>query len=253
MSEEKITSITFWVLVLIVWALSQAPVVHIPVNFLGTWVHELGHGLGAIVTGGRFEKMIISPDFSGVAYTAIFGDGGRIVVILAGLLAPALAGLIMLIMVRGFGRSGLALTLLSLTLLVSGAVWAGDMFTRLTVIGTGIAIMLLAVKGFGVLLAILAQLIAISFAISAVSHIDYFFMQGGQSGGRPVVTDTTVLSNILGIPHVVIAVATTILSLLILFIAFRLSESLWKWRTSREKRKGGDRRGGNDRRYGKPL
>ena len=46
MSEEKITSFTFWLMVLIIWGLSQVPMVQVPIRFLGTWVHELGHGLG---------------------------------------------------------------------------------------------------------------------------------------------------------------------------------------------------------------
>lgn len=253
MSEEKITSLTFWFLVIAVWLLSQAPAVQIPINFMGTWVHELGHGLGALVSGGEFDRMIISRDFSGVAYTATYGPGGRMIVLIAGLLAPALAGAFMLILVRGFGRSSWALTLLSLSLLVSGTIWAGDMFTRLTVLGTGVLILLIALKGPSAIRAILAQIIAISFAISAVAHIDYFFMRGGQSGGQPIVSDTTVLSDLTGLPHLMLAGIITFLSLLILFIAFRLSEALWKRRSARERRKTGERRSSSERRNGKPL
>lgn len=248
MSEDKITSLTFWILVLAIWGLAQAPYANIPVNFLGTWVHELGHGLGALATGGHFEKMIISKDFSGLAYTGTYGPGGQIAVIITGLLAPALAGSIMLIMVRGFGRGGLALFLLALALLVSGTIWAGDMFTRLTVLGTGILMMLLAFKGPSTIRAILAQIIAITFTISAVGHIDYFFMKGGEASGRPVRSDTLALSELTGFPHVMLAVLITFISLLILFFAFRLSETLWKIRIKRERRKGKERRGGTERR-----
>lgn len=248
MSQDKITSLTFWLLVLAIWALAQAPYAHIPVNFLGTWVHELGHGLGALMTGGHFEKMIISKDLSGTAYTGTYGPGGRIAVIVTGLLAPALAGSIMLIMVRGFGRAGMALFLLALALIFSGTIWAGDMFTRLTVMGTGIVMILLAFKAPSTLRAILAQVIAITFAISAVGHIDYFFMKGGEASGRPVTSDTLVLSELTGFPHLALAIVITIVSLAILFLAFRLSETLWKIRIKRERRKGKERRDGAERR-----
>lgn len=248
MSEDKITSLTFWVLVLAIWGLAQAPYAHIPVNFLGTWVHELGHGLGAIMTGGHFEKMIISKDFSGLAYTGTYGPGGQIAVIVMGLLAPALAGSLMLILVRGFGRGGVALFLLALALLVSGTIWAGDMFTRLTVLGTGTVLLLFALRGSSTFRAILAQVIAITFTISAVGHIDYFFMTGGEASGRPVTSDTSVLSELIGIPHMTLAILITLLSLIILFFAFRLSETLWKIRIKRERRKGKERRGGGERR-----
>ncbi len=79
-------------------AISWMPIINwldYPFRLLLTIVHELGHGLAAILTGGSFRNFIIAPDGSGLAYTA---GGWRLVVIPAGYLGAAIfaAGLIML-------------------------------------------------------------------------------------------------------------------------------------------------------------
>ncbi|MEM6285150.1 MAG: M50 family metallopeptidase, partial [Chloroflexota bacterium] len=54
-----------------------------------TYVHEAGHGLGAVLTGGRVIRFVVSADGSGLATTA---GGTRSVVIAAGYLGAALFG-----------------------------------------------------------------------------------------------------------------------------------------------------------------
>lgn len=206
------------------------PVIGNPISFLGTWVHELGHGLGALATGGEFLKMIVSPDFSGAAHTAISGDGAQMIVIISGLLAPSIVGGVLLILARGFEKSRLALGILAIGLVVSGVLWAGDMFTRVTALGAGVALGLIIFRSPVAFLSMAAQIIAISICLNAFAQIDYFFMQGGQSGGYTVVSDTAVLSRIVGLPHKIWAIGLTIFSIGILYLAVRLSGKLAKRR-----------------------
>lgn len=200
--------------------------IRVPVTFIGTWVHELGHGLGALATGGTFERMMVSPDFSGVAYTSVAGPAEHVVVVLSGLLAPAIAGGLMLIVVRGLGLSRLALWILTGGLLLSGLLWAGDMFTRVTVLGTGAIMGLIAVKTKPSFQMVAAQIIAITFCLNAISHIDYFFMRGAVSGERSIISDTTVLAEVIGLPHFVWGILLTLMSLGILYLAMRVSEAI---------------------------
>lgn len=215
------------------WFLSQLPVVGVPINFLGTWVHELGHGIGAEISGGKFEHMIVSPDFSGRASTLITGPGSHIIVLLMGLLAPSIASFFLLILVRGLGFGRAGLILLAATLLISAVIWAGDMFTRVTVFGLGGVITLLAWRAPKIVRDITAQLVAISFAISAIASIEYFFMKGGVSGGSPAVSDTITLARLTGIPHTLLAVFITAFSLGILYLAFRISGKMWMKKAKR--------------------
>ncbi len=208
------------------WAATQVPLLAIPFTFLGTWVHELGHGLGALMTGGSFLKMIVSPDFSGTAHTAVSGQGARVVVILSGLLAPAFVGGGLLVLSRGFRQSRLALGLLTFGLILTGVLWAGDGFTRITVLAAGLIIGLLAFRAPPHIRQIAAQMIAISICLNAVTHIDYFFMRGGVSGGRAMTSDTGALAQIIGLPHLFWAMMLTVFSMGILYVSVRMSGKL---------------------------
>lgn len=66
-----------------------------PFRLLLTIVHELSHGLAALLTGGEFIRFVVFPNGAGLAYTA---GGWRLVIIPAGYLGVALfgAGLILL-------------------------------------------------------------------------------------------------------------------------------------------------------------
>lgn len=65
-----------------------------PFRLLTTLVHELGHGLAAIVTGGDFLRFVVFPDGSGLAYTA---GGWRLIVIPAGYLGAAAFGALLIV------------------------------------------------------------------------------------------------------------------------------------------------------------
>ncbi len=64
-----------------------------PFRLFGTFVHELSHGLAAIVTGGEFLRFRVEPDLSGVATTA---GGWRWVVASAGYVGSAVFGGVLL-------------------------------------------------------------------------------------------------------------------------------------------------------------
>lgn len=83
------------VALLLVW-LWQVPglgwVVY-PFRLFGTFIHELSHGLAAIVTGGTFVRFRVEPDLSGVAVSS---GGWRWVVASAGYVGSAIFGGILL-------------------------------------------------------------------------------------------------------------------------------------------------------------
>ena len=60
-----------------------------PFRLFGTFVHELSHGLAAIATGGQFQRFSVSPDLSGLAWSA---GGIRVIVSSAGYIGSAIFG-----------------------------------------------------------------------------------------------------------------------------------------------------------------
>src|SRR5262249_33735343 len=102
-----------------------------PFTLLATWVHEMGHGLTALLVGGRFEKLEVFSNASGLAHTAGYGGWRSGLVALGGLLAPPLAGASILALGRGGRRARLILFALALALAISPAIWVRST-TRIT-------------------------------------------------------------------------------------------------------------------------
>ncbi|PDW04949.1 M50 family metallopeptidase [Candidatus Viridilinea mediisalina] len=60
-----------------------------PFRLLNTFVHELSHGLAAILTGGRFERFVVYANMEGLA---LIRGGNRVIIASAGYLGAALFG-----------------------------------------------------------------------------------------------------------------------------------------------------------------
>ncbi|CAG1015282.1 MAG: M50 family metallopeptidase [Anaerolineae bacterium] len=83
-----------FLLVFILWQTgdNNSPILY-PFRLLVTFVHEAGHGISAIVTGGEFRQFTVYPNGAGVATTA---GGSRFVILQMGYLGAALFGAILL-------------------------------------------------------------------------------------------------------------------------------------------------------------
>src|SRR5215468_4157104 len=63
-----------------------------PFTLLATWVHESGHGLGALATGGHFDRLMIFWDASGWAEVRHADGWPDAISCLGGLWAPPILG-----------------------------------------------------------------------------------------------------------------------------------------------------------------
>src|SRR5258708_22002342 len=82
-----------FVLVFILWQTSNAGSLLYPFRLLVTFVHESGHGLAAIMTGGHFEKFQVFDSGAGVARTS---GGNPLFILPMGYLGAALFGALIL-------------------------------------------------------------------------------------------------------------------------------------------------------------
>ncbi len=92
-----------------------------PFRLLLTMVHELGHGLAALLTGGKFIGFVVYPSGAGLAYTA---GGWRWVIVPAGYVGVALFGATLILLGRKHGWSRLALGLMG-TAMIWLSLWYG--------------------------------------------------------------------------------------------------------------------------------
>ena len=227
----RLPAAQFWGLCFIVYLLIQFPLVRIPIVFLSTWIHELGHGLGAIFTGGEFKKLTIyPPSLSGTALTYTTHSFQKLSVLFLGLLAPSLLGVVMIFLTRGLSRYRLSLIILAVLLLVS-QIWAADAFTRLALAFGASLIGAMAWKFPVNWLVYLTQILAIALCIDALTDFSYFFVGGGEINGQVMSSDTAKIGSILGGPYWLWGGVVTLLTIIILVFGVYFSD---KWARDHE-------------------
>ena len=112
-----------------------------PVTRLVTFLHEFGHALGAIITGGSVEGIQINPDGSG--YTKTIG-GTASIILMGGYIGSALLGnIIFYIGARMERFASITIYLLAAMMLFSGVVWFESMYSTGFLIAFSIGLYLL--------------------------------------------------------------------------------------------------------------
>ncbi len=193
--------------------------------FISTWAHELGHGLGAVFTGGTFKELTVFPNFSGLALTATTNDFQRTMVLVLGLLGPSLLGVLMIIFTRALNWYRVAIVVLALLLTMS-QIWAADSFTRLALGGGTIILAAIAWKVPNQAVLYISHIIAIGLCLNALTGFGYFFIGNAEIAGSLYRSDAGALSDILGGPHWMWGGLVAALSVVILFAGVVLSD---KW------------------------
>jgi hypothetical protein len=86
-------------LLIVLWQIPGVGFVVYPFRLFGTFVHEISHGIAALATGGDFHRFTVSPDLSGLAWSA---GGWRWVISSAGYIGSAVfGGVLILLAARG--------------------------------------------------------------------------------------------------------------------------------------------------------
>lgn len=103
------TIIILAALVLIAGQIPMLGMLFYPFQLFGTFVHELSHGLMAMLTGGEFRRFAVNPDLSGIAWSA---GGSRWLISSAGYIGSAVfGGLLVLLRARGVSAERLLMGL----------------------------------------------------------------------------------------------------------------------------------------------
>lgn len=195
-----------------------------PFSILGTWFHEMGHGLAALLTGGRFERLVIYPDGSGYALSSYPSGQGRLggaFVAAAGPLAPAMAGAVLIMATRTPERTRLALKLLGAALIVTTVIWVRSLVGWLVLPALGLAVLVLARRAGSTTQGVAVRALGLVAAASAWRSFDYLFSAGGTVGGRTMRSDTGVIADLLFLPYWVWGAVISVLTAAMLWASFR--------------------------------
>ena len=227
---KRLPATQFWGLCFIVYMVLQVPLVSLPIRFLSTWAHELGHGLGAVFTGGKFVELTVFPNFSGLARTGTSNDFQRAMVIILGLLGPSIIGVLMIVLTRALNWYRVAIVVLAV-LLAMTQIWAADSFTRLSLAGGMVILGLIAWKVPNQAVLYISHIIAIALCLNALTGFGYFFVGSAEIAGSVYASDTQHMADILIGPYWLWGGIIAALSIIILFAGVVFSD---KWARKKE-------------------
>jgi hypothetical protein len=168
-----------------------------PLTLFTTWVHEMGHGLAAVLVGGRFHELLIFANASGLATTSSPGGWARAAVSAGGLLAPPFLGATILAFAHSPRRARLALVALAVALVLSLALWV-----RSTV-GLVAMPMVAGLLGWAAAWApprrvLLAQFLGVVLALDTLTRLDYVFTKKVTVGGKDRLSDVAAFAQSAG-------------------------------------------------------
>jgi len=189
-------------MVVVIWQLPYGRQILYPLSFLATFAHEMGHGLSALVVGGRFDHMLLHADGSGLAVWV--GNPGRFstaFVAAGGLLGPTMAGVAMLLLSGSPRWSRVVLAALAGALLVCVLVWSRNVF--------GVAYLLAMAAAFGLAAkffndawaSFFVHFIAVTLCLSWFTDLDYLFSSQAVVNGVAHPSDSAVIAQALWLPY----------------------------------------------------
>lgn len=187
---------------LVVYGVPILGVLAWPLLLVSTFVHELGHGVTALLLGGEFRALSIWPDASGLAvYSGRFGPLQQALVAAGGLLGPPLGAAGLFAAACSPVGARRALALFTALALLGGGLFVRNAFGALFVAGLALALGIAAMRGPARLSQFLTVFLAIQLSLSVFARADYLFMSEAITGNGRVASDTGQIAMALGLPY----------------------------------------------------
>lgn len=213
--RSLIIALIAFALAFIAWNLPQLDFVLYPLRLFVTFVHEAGHGLAALVTGGSIDRLVVYPNSSGVATTI---GGSRALILPAGYLGAAIFGAVLFYLANTFFFSRTLSFVVGVMVAIIAFLYTEIASTAWIVgIGFALALVLIAWKGGRNLNLLVLNLLAVLTGLNAVMDLVVIVNYSNATVGS-VVNDAVAFSREVApfLPPVIWAVIWAILAVLIL-------------------------------------
>ncbi|MEM9558035.1 MAG: M50 family metallopeptidase [Acidobacteriota bacterium] len=173
-----------------------------PLLLLSSLAHELGHGVAALLVGGRFHRLLLWADGSGIAELSIVQSGPRLAFVAAGgLVGPALVAAAAFAAGRSTrgarGALGVAALVLGIALLLVVRTPFGIVFVSL------LCIALLAAWRWASpdLAQLLVVFLGVELTLSVFARADYLFTPVARTAQGTMPSDVAQISAALAGPY----------------------------------------------------
>ncbi|MDY8135171.1 M50 family metallopeptidase [Aquimarina sp. 2201CG5-10] len=185
--------------VFILWYLPYFGWIQYPFRLLGTWFHEMGHGLTALFVGGTFERLEIYENGGGVAYSDIAGSYlpyaiAKAFTAAGGLLGPAIVGALLIISGKSHKSSKIALRVLIGIMILSLLLWIRSFWGIVVLSSFSIFLCIITFFKSRKLEVITILFLGLQSVLSTYLQLDYLFTKQFERDGSILVSDTQVIA-----------------------------------------------------------
>jgi hypothetical protein len=178
--------------------------INLPLIWLSTLAHELGHGFTAALLGGEFDRFVMHADASGVAQwsaPASFGPIRQAMVAAGGLVGPAIFAAVGFVLARNSKAAKVSL-LAGTFLLVAIAVLVVRNGFGLAFVGTlALIVGVLATRERPEVAQLGLVFMATQLAMSVFSRGDYLFMEYAETASGKMPSDVSQMADALVGPY----------------------------------------------------
>lgn len=170
-----------------------------PLVLISTLVHELGHGIAAVIAGGHFDLFKMHADGSGVTHWhGNVGSFARGFISAGGLVGPALIAAVAFVVARRARLARICLAVAAGALVLAAAIFVrGSFGLTFTLVLAGLC-GVIAWRASEQVAHFTVVFLAVQLALSVYSRSDYLFTR---SAGPGLPSDVEQMSRALGGPY----------------------------------------------------
>jgi len=173
-----------------------------PLLLISTVVHELGHGIAAVLMGGEFVRFEMFADGSGFAlHTDVAGGFGRAFISAGGLCGPAVAAALCFVAGRTPIWSKRLLAVFGFGLVLAMILVVRNGFGLVFVAGLAAACLGIALWARAEFSQLAIIFLGVQLALSVFSRGDYLFMQWADTAAGRMPSDTQHMAEALALPY----------------------------------------------------
>lgn len=197
-----------------------------PLVLVSTLVHELGHGVAALLVGGDFLRLEVFSDASGVATTAVRPGWRQAWVSAGGLVGPAVFAALGFALARRPTWARVAVLLGGLFGLVATALWVRGwvgLTVSLVLALVSLVVALVVRQPWGPQLWLV--FLAVQMGLSVFSRGEYLFASSARTGAGAGRSDSQAIAEVLVGPHWLWGALCGLVSVAALVLGVR-----WFWR-----------------------
>ncbi len=227
--DARLALVTVAVVSFLLYAIPWLRPLSYPLELLATLVHELGHGVAAILVGGEFHRLRVWPDGSGLADLSLpNARGARAFAAAGGLLGPPLAAAGLFLAGRSRASARVAMAVCSILFALALLLVVRNFF------GAFLVVCMIALCGLAALprgwegTRLLTLLLAVQLALSALSRGRELFEAEATTGGGTLPSDVAQIALALGGPPWFWGLLVAVASLAVLAWGLRRAWRVWR-------------------------